>query len=81
MPEVRMPLILEDSFVTVPLAREPQRALEDWAVSRSAEVDKVLKRFGLAAKDVRMPTFERMVFEGETSSKRKTSDSRPGGES
>lgn len=59
------PLVIDGRPVTVPVTDKAQTALEVYLNDNLAALDAVLAPFGLNHWDVEVPTFMRVVREGE----------------
>jgi len=59
----RRPLVVHDTIIVVPVAKEVQRAIDDYLETRRADLDGVLAPFGLSTLDVIAPMFQRIVWD------------------
>lgn len=55
------PVVIDGTYLTVPLTEEAQRAVERVLYERVAALDVALEPFGLHAGDIALPTFKRIV--------------------
>lgn len=62
---VPSPLVIDDSFVTVPVRRPVQVAIEEWAQAHVDSLREALEPFGLAPEDIRQPDYERVIWTSE----------------
>jgi hypothetical protein len=58
-------IMVDGSFLTVPLTEDAQRAVAHVLYNHARELDAALEPFGLHAGDVAVPTFERLVREDD----------------
>lgn len=58
----RQPLILDSSFVTVPISEGASAAIQNFMRLHAAELNADLEPFGLTIADIAVPTFERLVY-------------------
>lgn len=73
-------IVVDGSFLTVPLTEDAQRAVARVLYNHARELDAALEPFGLHAGDIVVPTYERVVREDDLSD-RTSADSETGGNS
>ena len=62
---MRRLLVIDGTFVTVPIPEPAQIAMSEFIAEHLAELDEVLRPYDLIAADIAVPTFERVVYASE----------------
>ena len=58
-------MVMDDSFIVVPVKREAVRVIWKWVQDHADDLDRRLQRFGLRSTELAMPEWERVVLERE----------------
>lgn len=61
----RQPLIVDSTFVTVPISDGAARVIQEFIRLHRASLDADLERFGLTVSEIAVPTYERIVYADE----------------